>query len=232
VNDEANGNLAQHDAPEQTAVRLEMGRLSRLAWLSVPVLLATMVALRAADLRTSHESLNLLISLNFIFSTLAAVAVAFLMGRAFLLWPSPGMLMIGCGVLIWGVGSFVATLVGRGNPNVIVTIHNLCVWLAACSHLAGVSFSGRLQQAIGAPRLWVGAAYTIALGLVWLVATAVLAGWMPVFFIQGQGGTLVRQFVLGSSISMLVLTAMLLDGPSGAVPRRCLHDRGSLRIGS
>ncbi len=215
MNDEANRNLAQHDAPEQTAVRLKMGRLSRLAWLPIPVLLATMVALRAADLRTSHESLNLLIGLNFIFSTLPSLAVAFLMGRAFLLWPSPGMLMVGCGVLIWGVGSFVAPLVGRGNPNVIVTIHNLCVWLAACCHLAGVSLSGRLQQAIGAPRLWVGAAYTLSLGLVWLVAQAVPIGWMPFFFVQGQGGTQVRQFVLGSAISMLVLTSALLWSGKG-----------------
>jgi PAS domain S-box-containing protein len=215
VNNETNVNLGQRDAPDQTAVRLKTGRFRQLAWLPVPVLLATMVALRAADLRTSYESLNLLISLNFIFSTLVSLAVAFLMGRAFLLRSSPGVLLVGCGVLIWGVGSFVAPIVGRGNANVIVTIHNLCVWLAACSHLAGVSLSGRLRQVVAAPRLWVGAAYTIALGLVWQVTQAALTGWMPVFFVQGQGGTLVRQFVLSSAISMLVLTAALLWSGKG-----------------
>ena len=50
----------------------------------------------------------------------------------------------------------------------------------------------------------------LALTAVGLIAEAAHAGWTPTFFVQGQGGTPVRQIVLGSAIAMFVLTAVLL----------------------
>ncbi len=47
---------------------------------------------------------------------------------------------------------------------------------------------------------------------------ATLSDWMPIFFVQGQGGTPVREFVLGSAISLFVLTAFLLRAPWHKTP--------------
>jgi hypothetical protein len=55
-----------------------------------------------------------------------------------------------------------------------------------------------------------GAGFTLALGIVGLITVAALAGWLPIFFVPGQGGTLVRQVVLASAIAMFALTAVLL----------------------
>ncbi len=53
------------------------------------------------------------------------------------------------------------------------------------------------------------AAYLSALGAVGLVPLVALHGYTPTFFVPGEGGTLLRQFVLGSSMGMFLLTALL-----------------------
>jgi PAS domain S-box-containing protein len=54
------------------------------------------------------------------------------------------------------------------------------------------------------------AAYAGVLAVAALLVWAALAGWIPVFFVQGQGGTLIRQVVLVSAIAMFVLAAGLM----------------------
>ncbi len=180
------------------------------AWMPAPILLLGMIGLWMGDLRTSHESSGLLLGLNFTFSTLASLVVAFLAARNYLARADARMLLMGSGVLIWGLGSLVASFLGQGNPNTVVTIHNVSVWIAACVLLSCSSLS-RAQRGIAGASIWrIGAAYAVALGLVWLVAQAVRSDWLPVFFVQGEGGTLVRQFVLCSAISLLILSAALM----------------------
>lgn len=192
-------------------------RPARWAWVPVPLFLLGIIGLWTADLRASYEAPNLLSGLNFAFSTLAALAVAFLFGRVFVARPAPGMLLVGCGVLIWGVGSFLASAVARGDGNILVSIHNLCVWLGAGAQLGGVLLLRRESRTVPTPGLWVGAAYSGSLAIVGLVALGALRGWLPLFFVEGKGGTLVREFVLGSAIVMLVLTTTGLRPVKGAV---------------
>jgi len=179
-------------------------------WVLVLLLVAIMAALWAADLRTSYESPFLLLALNLVFGTLVSIFIAYLAGRSFLVRGTPGLLMLGCGVLIWGASGFVGAAAGHGDPNTTATIRSACMWLSALCHLAGVSLSLRPRRAMRTAGLWLAAAYTVTLGAVALVALATLAGWMPAFFVQGRGGTPVRQLVLGSAIVMFVLTATLL----------------------
>ena len=53
-------------------------------------------------------------------------------------------------------------------------------------------------------------AYTGAACVVWLVVMLVLEDWTPVFFVQGHGGTPLRDFVLGSATVMFVFTTAIL----------------------
>jgi PAS domain S-box-containing protein len=210
---------SSHDSlKSSTQTAVLPGRwLSGIAWLPILIILLTLAVLWKLDLRTSYESPTLVIAMRIIFSMLASLAVASLMVRGFLIRPTPGLLIMGCSVLLWGVGSFIAPFIGQGNPNIIVTIQNLSVWLAACGYLAGVILSRTPQWTVAKAGLWVGISYTVTLCLLWLITQAAISGWFPVFFVQGQGGTLVRQAVLGSAISMLVLTvALLRPGRSGA----------------
>ena len=200
----------QPQATPQTQSLLADGWLNRLAWLPIPLLLAAMAILWAADLRVSYESPYLVMALSFVFFTLMSVLIAFLMGRSFVAWGTPGLLLLGCGIAIWGVASPVGVAAGPGDANIQITIHNTCVWLSALCHLAGVILSFRSQWTLRARGLWLGASYVFALSAVGLIALAAIKGWLPVFFVQGQGGTPARQFVLGSAITLFALTAVLL----------------------
>jgi len=191
--------------------------VARLAWLPIPLLLVTIIALWAADLEASHDSPYLVIVLNFIFSVLASLFSAYLIGRSFLVTRSPGLLLLGCGMVIWGLAGIVGTVAGlAGAPPVV--IHNTCVWISAGCHLAGVIISLGSTRKLRAGRLWLAGGYVAALGAVALVALLALAGWLPTFFVQGQGGTMVREMVLGSAVAMFAFTAILLwTGSRGAV---------------
>ena len=169
-----------------------------------------MTVLWAADLRTSYESPFLLGALNFVFSTLASLFIAFLVGRSFLVRGTPGLLLLGCGVIVWGTGSVVSVVTGQRDVNANVTIFNLVAFLAAACHLAGAVLSTPTRRPMPAPGLILASAYTAALGAVALVARAAFADWTPIFFIQGQGGTPVRQAVLAATVVMFLLAALVL----------------------
>ena len=196
-------------------IKTKAGFWRRQAWLPVPVLLVSVLVLWAMGPKRSYESSSLLLGLNLVFSTLASLAVAVLAARGFLRRPTLGLLSLGSGVLIWGLGSFAAPPLGGRDPNILVTIHNLCVFLAACGYLVAVVLMHQPPRSMARARWWVAGAYAGALALVIMVAQAAVAGWLPVFFVDGQGGTRARQGILASTISLLVLTAALLRPVKG-----------------
>ena len=184
--------------------------LGRWAWLPIPVLLAAMGVFWAAGWQGSHESAYLLLTLNLVFSLLVCLVVTYLIARSFLVRSAPGLLLLGCGVAIWGPAGVVATAAARGDANLSITIYNSCLWLSALCHLAGVSLSLRPRRPLSPPALWLLAGYAQAAGAVALVTLSALAGWIPAFFVEEQGGTPARQAVLISASAMFALAALLL----------------------
>jgi len=191
--------------------------IARFAWLPILVLMGGIAVLHFLDLPESYEHVNLMLGLNIVFSVIASLFIVFLVARSYLTRGTPGLLLFGCGVLIWGgaavigiVASLLAVGPGQLDINVVMTIHNTCVWLAAICHLAGVLLSRRSGPAMRAVNLWLVAAYTVAAGAVAVVTVAALRDWTPTFFIQDQGGTALRYFVLGSAGGMFLVTSALL----------------------
>ncbi len=182
----------------------------RVAWWPIPLLLAAVVVLRLTGVEGEHGSPVLLISLNFVFSALTSLIVAFLAARSFLLRGSPGLLLLGCGVLVWGVATIVSVATEPHDVNKNITIYNAGAWLAALCHFSGALLSVRTRRIPHFRALTLAATYSAALGALALVAYAAFDGWTPHFFIQGQGGTPVRQAVLASAAAMFVLTAIVL----------------------
>ena len=169
-----------------------------------------MVALWKADLSTAYESPLLLMAFNFLFSTAASLLVVVLLGRSYVVRGSPGMLLLGCGVAIWGAaGTLVPVLFPHGT-NALISGHNSLVWFSALCNLVGAVLSLRPWRQPRVAGLTLAIAYAAALCLVWLIAMLAVEGWMPEFFVQGQGGTPLRTFVLGSAILMFALTAAVL----------------------
>ena len=170
---------------------------ARLAWLPVPLLLALILGLWVADLRTVCEVPWLMILLNVWFTWLASLCVCVLAGRGFLTNGQPGLLMFGCGSLLWGITSLVAAMLVE-RVNTTVTIHNIGVFLAAFCHLTGWLWHGRVAR----PRRWLVAGYAGTLLLSGVLIWWAMAGRAPLFFVQGHGGTVVRQAVLVLALLM------------------------------
>lgn len=163
-----------------------------------------------ADSRAEYGSPFLLLSLNFVFTALTSLFVVFLVSRSFLLRGSASLLLMGCGVLLWGISSVISVIVDPYGVNSTVTIHNICAWLAALFHLTGSLTSLRGEPTLQQSRTMLAAAYAGVLGLLFFVCYAAVGGLTPVFFVQGSGGTPVRQFVLGSAVAMFAGTALVL----------------------
>lgn len=184
--------------------------LEKLVWMPVLVLGFAIVALWVVDPKTVYESQFLLIWLNFVFSTLASILVVVLLSRSFLSRGAPGMLLLSCGVLFWGSAGTVAPVLLSHGANVVISIQNILVWLSALCNLAGAVFFMKSNRGMNRPGWAMTAAYAAVAAVVWLAVLLVLRGRLPVFFIQGQGGTLLRQFILGFSVLLFAGTAGLL----------------------
>ena len=174
------------------------GRWQRRAWLPIPLLLTAIVALWVADPRTVYESRGLMVLLNLFFTWLASFCICTLTARGFLTTGQPGLLMFGCGSLLWGSTSLAAAMIVGPDANPTVTVHNLGVFGASLCHFAGMVWTGRLPR----PGRWLTIGYTGALAASALIFLAATSGRTPLFFVQGQGGTLLRQAVLLFAIAL------------------------------
>jgi PAS domain S-box-containing protein len=190
--------------------RIGRGGFERWAWLPIPLLLLAIIAGRIAGLRGSYESHTLMLVLSFTFYTLVSLGTLFIIGRSFLVSGTPGLLLLECGVILWSLAGTVGDAVSHGNANINVTIFNTSILLAGLCHLTGAVLTLWPRRTLRVTPLWLGAGCALVLGSLWLVSQAAISGWLPVFFIPGQGGTLVRYCVLLSAIVMFVLSAGLL----------------------
>jgi PAS domain S-box-containing protein len=193
-----------HPAGELTA-----RPLTNWAWLPVPILLAITLIFWTANRPGTYESNWAVFVLNLVFSTISSALIAYLIGCSFLARSSPGLLLLGCGVILWGCAGVVGSAISR-DFNTIVAIHNSCVFLSALCHLTGAILSFKPRHATAGSVVILPAVYLLAIAAVAVVAAAELAGWMPVFFISGRGGTPFRQTILELSVFMFAVTSLLL----------------------
>ncbi len=189
-------------------------RPPRLAWAPLPVFFAIVIGLWLKNIQTPSETPELLTALNLILTTAPFLGIALLFLHSFLTTGAPGVALFGCGAVLWsasGSASLWPLLAPAGDAaNIAVTIHNLIVWAASLSCLAGAALLLRGWPAIKERMLVLAAAYGLALAAAVFIAFAALKGWTPVFFVQGEGATAERQFVLGSTIFAILLTLSLL----------------------
>jgi PAS domain S-box-containing protein len=185
------------------------GPTRRWAWLPIPLILVAMAVLWAGDWRARYESPYVGMALNPLFSTLASMFTAYLIARSFVVRGTPELLMLACGVFLWGA----AGCVGAAAPpdaNIQMTIHSAGVGLSALCYLAGAVLSWRRRPAMRTAGLWLAAAYMLALGVLGLLVLSAVGHWTPAFFVEGQGGTPLRHFVLISATAMIALAAVSL----------------------
>ncbi|HEX3151551.1 MAG TPA: PAS domain-containing protein [Gemmataceae bacterium] len=157
----------------------------------------------------SHESADLLLIANFIFTTLVSLFIGLLAGRSFLLSGRLPLLAVCLGMIVWGISALVAAT-GEHVGNYNLTIHNLGVLTSGLCHFSG-AISARTQgeRGVRAPGAWLGLGIATSLGAVGVIWMGTLEGWLPPFYIEGQGATPLRTFVLSASILLFIVAAAL-----------------------
>jgi PAS domain S-box-containing protein len=201
--------------------RHQSDRLNRMGWLSIPILFVALIFYFYSTNSTEvYQHPRLTILLGLVFTTFGSVLVAFLAGRSFLYHGLPSLLMLGCGALVLGAGSVVSTTIDPTDINGQVAVYNLSVFLSALCHLAGALIGPRKSKAkVNASEVWLGFAYLFSIFIVWITKVSLVEGLGPPFFVQGQGGTLLRQIVLIFAIGMFLASAALLKQPKSKSSR-------------
>ena len=188
-----------------------LATLTKFAWVPLPVFIVAIIAFRLKGFTTPFVSVQLQLFFNFVFTTLTSVIILVLLGRSFINRGSPGLLMIGCGALVWGAIGITGFFTSDNDADIIIIIYNSCIWLSALFHLCGALLTLSKSRLIRDTGKWLAAAYLFSAGAVALITYLLLHGQIPLFYIQGQGGMFIRNMILVSSILLFVLTLLLLS---------------------
>jgi hypothetical protein len=201
-------------------VKTDMGNASRLnviIALPIAILILAALLLRFAGLDAGKvfEPRGVLPALNAIFLFVCPMVVVYVAGRGYMASGSAGLIMLGSGVFSLALGNLIAGFVlPDKGPNAVVTIHNCSALLAGVFHLLGVlSVLVGFQPEPDVQRRKKKLVLTFS-GISLITASLTCGAWqdiLPVFFIQGQGPTLLRQSVLGAAcLSFLISGSLFL----------------------
>lgn len=169
-----------------------------------------MIGLHVANIQATFDPPALAFSLHLLFMLCTSAWVVHLTIRSFLASGSPGFLLLACGTASLGLAGVTAFAVAPRNPNVSVTIHNTLLWIAGVYHLLGVVLTFKRTAPLKQRDWWVLGGLSGSCAVVAFVALAASNGLFPEFFVQGQGGTIVRYTVLTSATAMFAFSGATL----------------------
>jgi PAS domain S-box-containing protein len=156
----------------------------------------------------------LLFTLNSVFITGLCLLIAGLCFRSFLRGGFLNVLLLGCGVLTFGLSSFAAGWLIRSpyGPNFTVTTHNIGVLFTAVLYFLSSLFTAfGFSMEIERRRGMIAAAACSAVFLLGAVLTAeTVRQVLPPFYLVGEGPTVIRQIVLSVSVTFLLTSALLM----------------------
>ena len=149
--------------------------------------------------------------LNTLFLACVPLGIAYFAGRIYLATGSLNILLIGCALLVFGVGNLVAGWgVGLAGPNRAVTIHNIASLAASILYvMAALAMADRSAEKTSRrrkTRLFF--AYACILLFVVFLSAASFLRMTPAFFVAGKGPTLLREVVLSVAVILHVLSAL------------------------
>ncbi len=160
----------------------------------------------------AYEPVWLLPILNLIFLIIIPLLIAVSVSIMFLETGVLTFLLLGSGMISYGLGSFLSGITLDYNPNITVILHNTGSLLGGLFHFicAVLSFSFTEQRlTVRNRRIKLIAVYSIiAAGLIFLF----WGSWVdmvPTFFTSRVGPTLMRQWVLGGAVLFYEITVIL-----------------------
>jgi PAS domain S-box-containing protein len=198
-----------------------MRRISKryLGFMPVPAFIA-IIAVLYLVVKPSlfYEPAWLLPITNTLFVTVVFFLVAYIAMRNYKATGRIQILLLGGGVLAFGIGGVVAGL-ARGVPgagaNLNVTIYNTGALIGAMFHFAAAFLLlAGVSPEVGSKgkAFWLASSYLGLTVFMALFSIASLKGFIPPFFIQGVGPTTLRQWVLASADILFAFSFFIFMG--------------------
>jgi PAS domain S-box-containing protein len=190
-----------------------------LSFMPIPALIVIIAALYLiVKPSVFYEPPWLLPITNTVFVTVVFFIVAYIAMRNYTATGRIQFLLLGCGVLAFGIGGVVAGFV-RSVPgagaNLNVTIYNTGALIGAVFHFAAafILLAG-ISPEVGSERkeFWLVLSYVGLIIFIGLFTMGSLRGIIPPFFVQGVGPTALRQWVLGSADLLFAFSFLIFMG--------------------
>ncbi len=194
-------------------------RTIALSFLPVPLLAVVMSVVHATVSPSAYYEPQWLIVIgNTVFVGAICGAIAYIAARNYHATGRIQILLLGCGVLTFGIGGVAAAAV-RSIPaagaNLNVTIYNVGALAGAVFHFAAAfMLLAGVSPVFGSSRKerWLLLGYSGSLCFMTALILASLNGATPPFFVQGVGPTGVRQIVLGAADLLFVFSFVIFVG--------------------
>ncbi len=193
--------------------KYQFGRVLFILPIPVFIILAISLQLFESGNSVTFDPPGLLPLLNLLFLFICPMFVGYIAAKGYLDSGSASLITMGSGVFSLALGSLIAGfLLPAKGPNAVITIHNISVCLAGVLHLTGATlvFFGFLPERDTRKRKYqLFLTYTTIFVLLTILTFGVLQNVAPIFFIQGQGPTLLRQVTLGIAILSFFASGLL-----------------------
>lgn len=190
----------------------------RLSFLPIPALAGLMAAIYfTVDPAVFYDPAWLILVGNTLFITVVSLIVSYIALRNYHVTGRLQILLLGCAVLLFGIGGVVAAIV-RGLPegaNLNVTIYNTGALLGAAFHaVAAFILVVGASPEMGFRRrgVWLCLGYAGSALFMALITLAAVQRLIPPFFVQGVGPTLLRQQILGTADLLFIFSAVVFLG--------------------
>lgn len=180
------------------------------AALPIPLLLLVISGLWIADVQIVYTPQPLMLFFTALLSAVLTSLVIVKLTACFVESGMPELLLLDCGILLLGLARLAGVAMLGYGVNATVSTQNILMGCASLLHMAAGILVLKPHTASTARKHWAFYSLLGTLLLAFLIIAIQQWGILPIFFIQGSGGSELRQLVIGAAIMMFVGTAAIM----------------------
>ena len=200
------------DGGRETLVFVERLKIPALIIFISTIILT--IILFYMNIKVGYEPPNLIFFLLLIFIGIPSFIIAIISIRGFLLSGVWAVLWLGIGALTFGIATIISSfLIGRTDINLVITLGNLIILFASILYILGAFFTFNevpVQEDSSRRLSTVLQIYISSIIIIIFIIIISVQGVLPAFFIQGSGGSPIRELVIAISAVFLFLSGIMI----------------------
>jgi PAS domain S-box-containing protein len=186
-----------------------------IKWLSSGLLIlfsALTIILYLLNIQSGKDLPILMLFLNIIFIGISSVAIFIISSQSFIKTGSWTFIWIGTGALSFGLAMVIGpALIGNVSANIGITTHNTITLFSALLFFLAAFYNFQVSSVKDVQKrvpILIGIC-TSSIFIISILTLLSMENLLPVFFVEGSGGTPIRQFVLTITIILFIIAAII-----------------------